>query len=119
MQSLSRGGAVDTSHGGHTRICRAARAGPGENQTQSAVDEIEAELVSLTAARARLVAEVGDGELSFPGLLDKFPDFVKNQESLAKRRRVALEDELRSISASLSSVSDELQLLRPLAARVT
>ena len=87
------------------------------NQTQSAVDEVEAELASLTAARARLVAEVGDGELSFPGLLDKFPDFVQNQESLAKRRRVALEDELRGISASLSSVSDELQLLRPLAAR--
>ena len=62
------------------------------NQTQSAVDEVEAELASLTAARARLVAEVGDGELSFR-LLDKFPEFVKNQESLAKRRRVALEDE--------------------------
>ena len=87
------------------------------SQTQSAFDEIEAELASLIAARTRLVAEVGDGELSFPGLLDKFPDFVKNQKSLAKRRRVALEDELRSISAALSSVSDELRLLRPLAAR--
>ena len=54
---------------------------------------------------------------SFPGLLDKFPDFVKNQKSprFAQRRATALEDELRSISSSLSSVTEELRLLRPLA----
>lgn len=83
--------------------------------TQSAVDEIEAELAALIAGRSRLVAEVSDSELSFPALLKKFPDFTKNQIALAKRRRIALEDELRGIADSLSSVRDELRLLRPLA----
>ena len=84
-------------------------------RSQSAFDEIEAELASLLAARARLAAEVGDGEPSFPRLLDKFPEFVSNQRSLAQRRRIALDDELRAISDSLSSVRGELTILRPLA----
>ena len=86
-------------------------------RSQSAVDEIEAELASLLAARARLTAEVGDEELSFPQMLDKFPEFVTNQRSLAERRRIALDDELRAIADSLSSVREELALLRPLASQ--
>ena len=86
-------------------------------RSQSAVDEIEAELASLQAARARLTAEVGDGEISFPRMLDKFPEFVTNQRSLAERRRIALDDELRAIADSLSSVREELALLRPLASQ--
>ena len=42
-------------------------------RSQSAVDEIEAELASLLAARARLTAEVGDGELSFPANARQVP----------------------------------------------
>jgi len=53
----------------------------------------------------------------FPAILDKFPEFVGNQKSLAKRRKTALDDELRAISTSLASVRDELALLRPLAKR--
>ena len=87
------------------------------SRSQSAFDEIEAELASLMAARARLTSEVEGGEIVFPSLLQRFPEFVDNQRSLAERRRTALEDELFSISASLGSVTDELALLRPLAER--
>lgn len=86
-------------------------------RSQSAFDEIEAELASLLSARARLTSEVEGVGLSFPALLERFPEFVSNQRSLAKRRKTALDDELRAISASLASVQDELTLLRPLADR--
>ena len=85
------------------------------SRTQSAVDEAEAELASLVAARSRLTAEINDTPLAFPKSLDQFPEFVRNQRSLAGRRKVALDDELRGISGSLASVEAELRLLRPLA----
>ena len=87
------------------------------SRTQSAVDEAEAELASLVAARSRLTAEINDTPLAFPKSLDQFPEFVRNQRSLAGRRKVALDDELRGISGSLASVEAELRLLRPLAVR--
>ena len=86
-------------------------------RSQSAFDEIEAELASQIAARSRLTAEVGGGKIVFPEMLEKFPEFVSNQRSLATRRKTALDDELRAMSMSLASVNDELSLLRPLAER--
>ena len=87
------------------------------SRTQSAVDEIEAELASLLAAKARLLAEIDETTLVFPSLLEKFPEFVENQRTLRERRETALEDELESIQVSLSLVEDELALLRPLVSR--
>lgn len=83
--------------------------------SQSAVDEVQARLASLVAARARLSAEVSNTEPSFPAMMEKFPAFEENQRSLFARRRVALDDELRGISEALASVQKELELLRPLA----
>lgn len=85
------------------------------NTSQSEVDEVEAKLASLLAARARLTAEVNSTGIRFPGLLERFPEFTENQRSLYLARKVALEDELRAISAALGSVTEELGLLRPLA----
>lgn len=84
-------------------------------RTQSAVDEVEAELASLVAARSRLEAELDGRPPVFPPLLDKYPGFVENQRTLWRNRRVALEDELSSIVSSLGSVNRELGLLVPLA----
>ena len=83
--------------------------------SQSAVDEIEAQLMSLVVAKARLSAEVNNAQLSFPAMAEKFPAFIENQRSLFDRRRVALEDELGALSEALESVQDELRILRPLA----
>ena len=87
------------------------------SRTQSAVDEIEAELASLLAAKARLLAEIDETTLVFPSLFEKFPEFVENQRTL-RNDGDCLEDELsESIQVSLSLVEDELALLRPLVSR--
>ena len=87
------------------------------NTSQSAVDEVEAKLASLAAARSRLTAEINDTPLAFPESLDQFPDFADNQRALYAARKVALEDELGAISVALRSVKEELELLRPLATK--
>ena len=87
------------------------------NTSQSAVDEVEAKLASLAAARSRLTAEINDAPLAFPESLDQFPDFTDNQTALYAARKVALEDELGAISVALRSVKEELELLRPLATK--
>ena len=84
-------------------------------QTESAVEELEAELASSLATRARLEAEVaGRDKIRFPRSVGEYPRFVANQRDLFEQRRRTLFDEVDSVSASIGSVNEELTLLRPL-----
>ena len=79
VQSLSRGSSSRSWPRKGPGVGRGAGPGPGACPTQSAVDEAEAELASLVAARSRLTAEINDTPLAFPESLDQFPEFVRNQ----------------------------------------
>lgn len=85
------------------------------SQSESEVNEIEAELAGLLATRVRLEAEIGDKEqIMFPASLDGYPKFKANQLDLFERRRATLSGEVASVSSSIRSVTKELSLLRPL-----
>jgi len=84
-------------------------------QTESAVEELEAELASSLATRARLEAEVaGRDRVRFPSSVGEYPRFQANQRDLFEQRRRTLSDEVDSVSASIGSVDEELTLVRPL-----
>ena len=83
--------------------------------TESAVEELEAELANRLATRARLEAEVaGEERVRFPEMVSKYPRFVANQLDLFDQRGQTLSDEVGSVSTSIVSVNKELNLLRPL-----
>ena len=83
--------------------------------TESAVEELEAELASRLATRAELESEIGDSDqIRFPDMLAEYPQFVANQVDLFNQRRQMLSDEAGSVSTSIVSVNKELDLLRPL-----
>ena len=80
-------------------------------QTESAVEELEAELASSLATRARLDAEVtGQDKIRFPRSVGNYPRFLANQRDLFAQRRRTLSDEVDSVSASIGSVNQELTL---------
>lgn len=83
--------------------------------TESAVEELQAELANKLATRARLEAEIaGDTKIRFPVELAQYPRFRQNQRDLFAQRRLTVSDEIDSLSASMGSVQQELNLLRPL-----
>lgn len=85
------------------------------SQSESAVEEIEAELAGLLATGARLEAEItGVATIRFPAMVDKYPTFKTNQRDLLAQRQATYAGEVESLSSSIASVAEELALLRPL-----
>ena len=83
------------------------------SQSESAVEEIEAELAGLLATRARLEAEITGGvAIRFPAMVDKYPTFKTNQRDLLAQRQATYVGEVESLSSSIASVAEELALLR-------
>lgn len=83
-------------------------------QAESSFLETEAKVAALQAVVSRLQAEVLGEQPKFPVLLDSYPQFVKNQLDLFKKRQSALDAELSSLKEMQQLVIEELQLNAPL-----
>lgn len=76
--------------------------------------ESRAKAAALSAAVARLKAEVYGGKPAFPPELDDYPGIRANQEQLYRARQHALREEIASLEETLSLVRAELDMLLPL-----
>ena len=83
-------------------------------QAESSFLETEAKVAGLQAVVSRLKAEVLGQQPNFPALLNSYPQFVKSQLDLFKKRQSALEAELVSLEEIKQLVIEELQLYKPL-----
>lgn len=79
-------------------------------KVEAAFKETEAKRNSLRATVARLRAEVLNQPLNLPADLRQYPEIITAQTSLYQRRRSALEEELNTLSESLSITREELAM---------
>ncbi|MDR6919080.1 multidrug efflux pump subunit AcrA (membrane-fusion protein) [Pseudomonas sp. 3296] len=77
-------------------------------------EDSKSKVAALTAALARLRAEMFDRPLDFPESLSASPEFVNNQTELFRARRRSLEQGLSALSVSLRLAQDELAVVQPL-----
>lgn len=86
------------------------------NQTDALADyeDAKAKAASLVGRMARLEAEILGTEPVFPDELKMYPQLIKNQLSLLKRRRLSQLEELESLEKILVLVSEEISMNEPL-----
>jgi len=86
------------------------------NQTDALADyeDAKAKAASLAGRMARLEAEILGTEPVFPDELKMYPQLIKNQLSLLKRRRLSQLEELESLEKILVLVSEEISMNEPL-----
>lgn len=86
-----------------------------KTRAQTAYLETRAKAASLSAARARLHAEVFGGMPEFPAELRKnYRDLVDNQLTLLSKRRAALNEEADALNKMVKLVQQELDMNLPL-----
>lgn len=85
-----------------------------KTRAEGAYLETAARAAGLTAAVARLNAEVLGGAPKFPEWLKDYTDIKNNQALLFKRRQEAIRAELASLESSVSLVRQELEMNLPL-----
>ena len=83
-------------------------------RADSAWRETRARAAALTAAVARLRAEVFDEPMVFDALVKAHPGFAENQKELYKKRKRAIDDELSAYKKALVLAQEELQATEPL-----
>ncbi len=83
-------------------------------RADSAWRETRARAAALTAAVARLRAEVFDEPMVFDALVKAHPGFAENQKELYKKRKRAIDDELSAYKKALGLAQEELQATEPL-----
>lgn len=71
-------------------------------------------VAALSAAAARLQAEIFGGLPSFPDVTKAFPDFRKNQYNLLVKRRSLINEDIKALKEVLGLVQSELKMLLPL-----
>ena len=85
-----------------------------KTKVEAAFLETRARCVALTAAQARLNAEIFGGEPKFPKDIKNYPQFKENQLMLLKKRRVAINEDISSLEKMLTLAKKELNLSTPL-----
>jgi membrane fusion protein, adhesin transport system len=76
--------------------------------------EAEAKVVALTAARARLEAEITGAPLTFPNEVNKYPQYKLNQRSLMIKRQTAINEDITTLQAMKALATKELEMTQPL-----
>lgn len=86
------------------------------NQTDALADyeDAKAKAAGLAGRMARLEAEMLGSDPVFSDELTAYPQIIKNQLSLLKRRRVSQSEELESLAKILVLVSEEISMNKPL-----
>ena len=74
----------------------------------------QAKVALLTAMQVRLKTEVLGEEMRFPASLDSYPEFVREQSLLYRRRKNSLEEKIQSLQKKLAVLDRELGVVRPL-----
>lgn len=82
----------------------------------AAVSDSRAKVAALRITLARLHAEVYGSPLVFDPSLLAFPDYIRNQTDLYKKRQTAFNDDIKALETILDLALDELQINRPLEA---
>lgn len=81
---------------------------------ESGVQESVSRLYAALATSARLRAEVGGEELTFPAELDNSPELIKSETALYNARREGLEKSVRGLNDGIRLVQRELAMTQPL-----
>ena len=76
--------------------------------------ETRAKAAALTAAVARLRAEVFDEPMVFDELVNSHPGFAANQKELYQKRKKAIDDEIKAYKKALALAQEELDATEPL-----
>jgi adhesin transport system membrane fusion protein len=76
--------------------------------------EAEAKVMALTAARARLEAEITGVPLTFPNELNKYPQYKLNQRSLMIKRQNAINEDITTLQSMKALATRELEMTQPL-----
>lgn len=76
--------------------------------------EARAKSAGLTAAVARLRAEVFGGEPAFPPMLSNYPQIRENQLVLFHKRKAAIDEEVTALQNLLQLAQRELEMTQPL-----
>lgn len=76
--------------------------------------ETRAKVVALATTVARLQAEVLGRELRFPPEIEHYPEYRENQLLLLKKRRAAINEEIKALEAMRQLAQKELDMTRPL-----
>jgi membrane fusion protein, adhesin transport system len=85
-----------------------------KTKVEAAFLETRARCVALSAAQARLNAEIFGGEPKFPKDIKNYPQFKENQLMLLRKRRVAINEDISSLEKMLTLAKKELNLSTPL-----
>jgi multidrug efflux pump subunit AcrA (membrane-fusion protein) len=84
------------------------------SQNEAAFEAANAKVASFKASIARLESEVYSKPLVFPLITQKYPEFIKTQKELFKKRQQALNDEIDTLREMLKLSEEELKLNIPL-----
>jgi len=88
-----------------------------DKRFRSSAGEIDAKILSLKAAAARLRAQMAGTPLRFPEDVQKEAEIMEREEKLYQSQKEALEANVSGLSQSLALTSRELQLTEPLVAK--
>lgn len=83
-------------------------------KTEASYLESLAKAAGLSAAVARLNAEIFGGQPQFPKTLNDYPEFRANQMALFKKRQGALREELGALEKAEALIKEELEMNLPL-----
>lgn len=81
---------------------------------ETAFLQAQAKVAGLSATVARLNAEIFGGQPRFSELVLQYPEFLRNQLDLFRKRQSALAEETQSLQDVLKLVREELGMLTPL-----
>lgn len=84
------------------------------SQFQAGYEAAKSKVASLEAIISRLESEVFKKDLTFTQLSLQYPEFIKAQKDLYKRRQEALNDEISVLENALALAKSELNLNKPL-----
>lgn len=87
-----------------------------KTKAESSYLESASKAAALSAAVARLRAEVFGGEPAFPPELAAYPQFRANQLALFRKRQGAVAEEVAALEASMRLIREELEMNLPLLA---
>lgn len=85
-----------------------------KERAQAAVSDSSAKVAALKITLARLRAEVYDEPLKFEPELREYEDYIRNQTSLYKKRRTAIQQDIDSLQKMMQLANEELQMSQSL-----
>lgn len=85
-----------------------------KTRSEASYLEARAKMAGLVATVNRLEAEVLGTPLSFSKIIDDYPDFIKAQSLLYKKRQSAIQEEVKTLDGMIALARKELEMTEPL-----